>query len=71
MELSYREFERDNKPFKIPISLELKFDNDTLYYKIDKRQTGVLKRECTRALYFLLTQDGKELFTFEQFSMYK
>ena len=66
--LDYREIEGfgDRPNFKIPISLQLIYDNDRILCKIDKSQASFLKRECTRALYFLLNKDGEEMFVFEK-----
>ena len=67
-EVDYREIEGfDDKPnFKIPISLQLIYDNNRILCKIDKSQASFLERECTRALYFLLNKDGEEMFVFEK-----
>ena len=67
----FREIEgfHDKPTIRIPISLKLMLyeDNEISMplYRIDKRQAHFLKKECTRALYFLLNGEGKEMFVFE------
>ena len=53
-----------SKKITIPIPLVFMIDDRTLY-KMDKRELNILKRECTRALYFLLNKNIEELFVFE------
>lgn len=65
--LIFREIEETKykQSYSIPISLELCYDKNKVLFKIDKKQANILKRECTRALYFLLNKDGEELFVME------
>ena len=48
----------------IPYSMILEFDDGVLCTKLNKKDVYFLKKECTRALYYLLNREVDELFTF-------
>ena len=51
----------------IPYSMILEFDDGVLCTKLSKKDVYFLKKECTRALYYLLNREVDELFTFKQY----
>ena len=59
-----KEFYPDRPPIKIPVLLQLNFKNERIFSQICKGEAKALKRECIRALYFILNKEGKEIFTF-------
>ena len=67
-ELIMKEFEAtNNRPsYQIPVLLELCFGKYILH-NIYQKQANILKKECTRALYFLLNKDGEELFVMKKY----
>ena len=64
-ELEMKDIEKNKIKDKVPIPLKLMVDERVLD-KLDIKETNILKRECTRALYFLLSKDAETLFTFEK-----
>ena len=60
--------EKDVDEFEIPYSMILKFDEGLLCSKLNKRDIYYLKKECTRALYYLLSREVDELFTFKSYN---
>lgn len=46
----------------IPYSMRMEFDEGVSFYQMNRRETNILKKECTRALYFLLNRETNELF---------
>ena len=63
-----KEFEgiNDRLNYQIPVLLELCY-NKTILLNIYQKQANILKKECTRALYFLLNKDGEELFAMKKY----
>ena len=59
--------EKDIDEFGIPYSMYLKFDGELLCTKLNKKDIYFLKKECTRALYYLLNREADELFTFKSY----
>ena len=51
----------------IPYSMILEFDDGLICNKLSKKDVYILKKECTRALYYLLNREVDELFTFKQY----
>ena len=59
--------EKDIDEFGIPYSMYLKFDGELFCTKLNKKDIYFLKKECTRALYYLLNREADELFTFKSY----
>jgi hypothetical protein len=59
--------DKDVDEFGIPYSMILNFDDGFLCAKLTKRDIYFLKKECTRALYYLLSREVDELFTFKSY----
>ena len=67
-DLVMKEFEgiNDRTNYQIPVLLELCY-NKTILLNIYQKQANILKKECTRALYFLLNKDGEEIFAMKKY----
>ena len=62
-ELKDNEKNKMNKALPIPLKLMV---DERVLDRLDIKETNILKRECTRALYFLINKDAETLFTFEK-----